>query len=119
NVLAATDPGSLKLLLSFVSIIGRAGLRGEADYPTANDWLTDLTRRTGEQNPGCRCISLEMSVWARAGMGERLGVLEGLIREGISPIPLQDGIELLTELVSDPQTPDTVVIMGRAECLPT
>jgi enediyne polyketide synthase len=119
NVLAATDPGSLKLLLSFASIIGRAGLRGEADYATANDWLTDLTRRTGEQNPGCRCISLEMSVWAGAGMGERLGVLEGLIREGISPIPLQDGIELLTELVADPQTPDTVVIMGRAERLPT
>jgi enediyne polyketide synthase len=118
-VLAATEPGSLKLLISFASIIGRAGLRGEADYATANDWLTDLTKRTQEQNPDCRCISLEWSVWAGAGMGERLGVLEALIREGISPIPLQDGIDILMELLADPQTPDAVVVMGRADGLPT
>ncbi|MEO7263118.1 MAG: type I polyketide synthase, partial [Jatrophihabitantaceae bacterium] len=31
-VLAAADPGSLRLLVTFGSIIGRAGLRGEADY---------------------------------------------------------------------------------------
>jgi enediyne polyketide synthase len=119
TVLAATDPGSLKLLVTFGSIIGRAGLRGEADYATANDWLTDLTKKTKEQNPGCRCIALEWSVWAGAGMGERLGVLEGLIREGISPIPLQDGIDILKEILADPDTPDTVVIMSRAEGLPT
>ncbi|HEX6521296.1 MAG TPA: type I polyketide synthase [Streptosporangiaceae bacterium] len=118
-VLAATDPESLKLLITFGSIIGRAGLRGEADYATANDWLTDLTKRTRDQHPGCRCLALEWSVWAGAGMGERLGVLEGLIREGISPIPLQDGINILMELLADPRTPDAVVIMSRAEGLPT
>ena len=118
-VLAATDPGSLKLLITFGSIIGRAGLRGEADYATANDWLTELTKRTHEQYPDCRCIALEWSVWAGAGMGERLGVLEALIREGISPIPLQDGVDILMELLADPQTPDAVVIMSRAEGLPT
>jgi enediyne polyketide synthase len=52
-------------------------------------------------------------------MGERLGVLEALIREGIAPIPLQDGIDILVELLADPTTPDAVVIMGRAEGLPT
>jgi enediyne polyketide synthase len=118
-VLAATDPGSLKLLISFASIIGRAGLRGEADYATANDWLTDLTKRVGAGNPGLRCLSLEWSVWAGAGMGERLGVLESLIRDGITPIPLDDGIAILLELLADPGTPDSVVIMGRAEGLPT
>jgi enediyne polyketide synthase len=118
-VLAATDPGSLKLLISFASIIGRAGLRGEADYSTANDWLTDLTKRAGARNPGLRCLSLEWSVWAGAGMGERLGVLEALIRDGISPIPLEDGIAILMELLANPDTPDSVVIMGRAEGLPT
>jgi enediyne polyketide synthase len=118
-VLAATDPGSLRLLITFGSIIGRAGLRGEADYATANDWLTDLTKRTKEQHPGCRCMALEWSVWAGAGMGERLGVLEGLIREGITPIPLNDGIDILLELLANPDTPDAVVIMSRAEGLPT
>ena len=37
------DPAALKLLVSFGSIIGRAGLRGQADYATANDWLTEMT----------------------------------------------------------------------------
>ncbi|HST47052.1 type I polyketide synthase, partial [Jatrophihabitans sp.] len=55
-VLAATDPASLRLLVTFGSIIGRAGLRGEADYATANDWLTDLTYRVAEDYPDCRCV---------------------------------------------------------------
>ena len=72
------DPAALKLLVTFGSIIGRAGLRGEADYATANDWLTDLTRRVGEAHPHCRSVALEWSVWSGAGMGERLAVLESL-----------------------------------------
>ena len=42
-MLAAVDPERLRLLVTFGSIIGRAGLRGEAHYATANDWLTELT----------------------------------------------------------------------------
>jgi enediyne polyketide synthase len=119
NILAAAPPGQLKLLVTFGSIIGRAGLRGQADYATANDWLTDLTKTTGETHPHCRCLALEWSVWAGAGMGERLGVLEALIRDGITPIALADGIDILLELLADPATPDAVVIMGRADGLPT
>ena len=50
-VLAAVDPASLKLLVTFGSIIGRAGLRGQADYATANDWLTGLTRDLAAHAP--------------------------------------------------------------------
>jgi len=118
-VLAATDPGSLRLLITFGSIIGRAGLRGEADYATANDWLTDLTHRVAEGYPDCRCVALEWSVWSGSGMGERLGVLESLMREGISPIRTEEGIEILTRVLADPGAPTAMVVMGRAEGLPT
>jgi len=118
-VLAATDPRSLRLLVTFGSIIGRAGLRGEADYATANDWLTELTCRVAEDYPHCRCVALEWSVWSGSGMGERLGVLESLIREGISPIRTEDGIEILNRVLADPSAPTTMVVMGRAEGLPT
>lgn len=118
-VLAATDPGSLRLLVTFGSIIGRAGLRGEADYATANDWLTDLTCRVAEDYPDCRCVALEWSVWSGSGMGERLGVLESLMREGISPIRTEDGIEILNRVLTDPSAPTAMVVMGRAEGLPT
>ncbi|WP_371483248.1 SDR family NAD(P)-dependent oxidoreductase [Kitasatospora sp. NBC_00315] len=119
NVLAATDPGTLRLLVTFGSIIGRAGLRGEADYATANDWLTDLTYRVQEEYPDCRCLALEWSVWSGAGMGERLGVLEGLIREGIEPIPTEAGVALLKDLLADPAAPTSVVVSGRVGGLPT
>ncbi|MCW2933288.1 MAG: erythronolide synthase [Actinomycetia bacterium] len=118
-ILAAVDPAALKLLVTFGSIIGRAGLRGQADYATANDWLTDMTTRFAESHPRCRCVALEWSVWAGAGMGERLGVLESLTREGISPIPVDDGIEMLLQILASPQLPPALVVMGRSGGLPT
>ncbi|MEU0213037.1 type I polyketide synthase [Streptomyces canus] len=119
TVLAATDPATLRLLVTFGSIIGRAGLRGEADYATANDWLTDLTHHIQEEYPYCRCLALEWSVWSGTGMGERLGVLESLMREGIRPIPPEEGVAVLRHLLANPQAPTSVVVMGRAEGLPT
>ncbi len=118
-ILAAVDPAALKLLVTFGSIIGRAGLRGQADYATANDWLTDMTTRFSGSYPRCRCVALEWSVWAGAGMGERLGVLESLTREGISPIPVDDGIEMLLRILASPQLPPALVVMGRSGGLPT
>lgn len=119
NVLAATDRTALRLLVTFGSIIGRAGLRGEADYATANDWLTELTREVGEDNPDCRCVALEWSVWSGTGMGERLGVVENLIREGVSPISTEQGVDVLHRLLADPRATGTFVVMGRVEGMPT
>ncbi|MFC0529831.1 type I polyketide synthase [Phytohabitans kaempferiae] len=118
-VLAATDPHALRLLVTFGSIIGRAGLRGEAHYATANDWMTDLTRRVGEDYPHIRCLALEWSVWSGAGMGERLGVLESLTRDGIAAIPVEAGIEMLKRVLASPSAPRALVVMGRSDGLPT
>ena len=43
-------------------------------------------------------------MWSGAGMGERLGVLESLMRDGISPISPEHGIAVLNQLLADPQT---------------
>lgn len=118
-VLAAVDQASLRLLVTFGSIIGRTGLRGQADYATANAWLTELTTSYQAQHPECRCLALEWSVWAGAGMGERLGVLESLSSEGISPIGIDDGISILSELLARPDLPTAAVVMGRVGDLPT
>ncbi len=119
TILDAVDQAALKLLVTFGSIIGRAGLRGQADYATANDWLTDLTRRVQLEHPHCRCLALEWSVWSGAGMGEKLGVLESLTREGISPISVDDGIAILRRLLACQWLPTSLVVMGRAGGLPT
>lgn len=118
-VLAAVDQDALRLLVTFGSIIGRAGLRGEAHYATANDWMTELTVRFGQEHPGCRVLAMEWSVWSGAGMGERLGVVESLMREGINPIPADEGIAVLSRVLGDPGAGPVLVIGGRATGLPT
>ncbi|MFC4048507.1 SDR family NAD(P)-dependent oxidoreductase [Actinomadura syzygii] len=113
NVLAATGRDRLRLLVTFGSIIGRAGLRGEAHYATANEWLADLTREFAAERPGCRAVCMEWSVWSGVGMGERLSVVESLAQEGITPITPDQGVEIMRRLVTDPDVPAVTVISGR------
>ncbi|MFJ5925620.1 type I polyketide synthase [Kitasatospora sp. NPDC092948] len=118
-VLAAVDPERIRLLITFGSIIGRAGLRGEAHYATANDWMSELTADFGQQYPNARALALEWSVWSGAGMGERLGVVEALVREGITPISTENGIQVLRDILADPAAGPVLVVSGRAAGLPT
>jgi enediyne polyketide synthase len=119
NVLDAVDTGRLRLLVALGSIIGRAGLRGEAHYATANEWLADLTERFAEEHPDCRTLCLEWSVWSGVGMGERLSVVESLSRDGITPITPDQGVAVLRRLLADPQAPRIAVICGRTEGIHT
>ena len=118
-VLAAVDTSRLRLLVTLGSIIGRSGLRGEAHYAVANDWLADLTAEFGRAHPQCRTVCLEWSVWSGVGMGERLSVVESLAREGITAITPDQGVQVLRRLLSDPDCPRTVVISGRTEGVDT
>ena len=113
NVLAALDPNRLRLLVTFGSIIARAGLRGEADYALANEWLTALTEEFQARHPACRCLALEWSVWSGVGMGERLGRVDSLIRQGIMPIHPDEGVRILLERLRHPQPATALVVTGR------
>lgn len=119
NLLAAVDPDRLRVLVTFGSIIARLGLPGEADYALANEWLAAATERFAREHPGCRCRALEWSVWSGVGMGERLGRLESLAREGITPIPPDLGVERLRSLLAHPAAPVSVVVAGRFGLPPT
>ena len=121
NLLAAINPEQLRLFISFGSIIARTGLPGEADYGLANEWLRYLTEDLERAHPNCRCLTVDWSVWAGAGMGERLGTLDALIRQGIMPIPLDEGIAMLHRLLAQDgeQVPSSVVVAGRFGNPPT
>ncbi|ACU37939.1 SDR family NAD(P)-dependent oxidoreductase [Actinosynnema mirum] len=118
-VLDVVGEPNVRLLITFGSIIGRAGLRGEAHYATANDWLTELTTDFARRNPEARALALEWSVWAGAGMGERLGVVEALMRDGITPISTDAGVAVLRRVLADPTAGPALVVSGRAAGLPT
>jgi len=119
NLLAAINPASLRFLVTFSSIIARTGLPGEAHYGLANQWLTDLTETWKSQHPSCKCLALEWSVWAGIGMGERLGRNEILARQGITPISVEEGVDIFTALMREPLPFNSVIVTGRFHDMPT
>ncbi|WP_331739389.1 SDR family NAD(P)-dependent oxidoreductase (plasmid) [Streptomyces sp. NBC_00637] len=119
TVLDAVSTDTLKLLVTFGSIIGRAGLRGEAHYATANEWLAALTEDVARAHPRLRARCMEWSVWSGVGMGEKLSVVESLSREGITPISPDQGVAILLRLISDPDAPVVTVVSGRTEGIET
>ena len=94
-------------------------MRGEADYAVANEWLARLTEQFGQQNPRCRCLDLEWSVWSGVGMGERLGRLEALANQGITPILPDQGVSQFRSLVGSARSAVSVVVSGRFGNPPT
>ena len=119
NLLDNVQPDKLRLLLTFGSIIARTGLHGEAHYGLANEWVGLAVEQWHEAHPNCRCLNLEWSVWGGIGMGQRLGVLDSLIRQGITPLPLDDAIEQLTAMIAWKEVPAAAIITGRFGNLPT
>jgi enediyne polyketide synthase len=113
NVLKALDQKKLRLFVTFGSIIARSGMKGEADYALANEWLTRLTEEIQAENPHCRCVAVEWSVWSGVGMGERLGRIDSLIRQGVTPISSDEGIAILKRLISRRQPSVATVVTGR------
>ncbi|HYG83180.1 MAG TPA: type I polyketide synthase [Pyrinomonadaceae bacterium] len=119
HLLAAVNPEKLRLLVTFGSIIARTGLPGEADYGLANEWLTRLTEQWKTAHPGCRCLAVEWSIWSDIGMGARMGRADALAREGITPIPPDQGVAVLRRLLGQSLPAVSVIVMGRFGELPT
>jgi enediyne polyketide synthase len=113
NVLAAVDAERLRLFVTFGSVIARTGMRGEADYAVANEWLADLTAEWQTAHPHCRCLAVEWSVWSGVGMGQRLGRVDALARQGITPISTDEGLRVFRQLLNRRSLPTAVVVTGR------
>jgi len=119
NLLAAINPEHLRLFITFSSIIARTGLPGEAHYGLANEWLTRLTTQWQTTHPHCRCLAIEWSVWSGVGMGARLGTVDSLVRRGITPIPVEKGLDSLRKLLCRKSGNVAAVVMGRLRDMPT
>ncbi|HEX7335485.1 MAG TPA: SDR family NAD(P)-dependent oxidoreductase [Pyrinomonadaceae bacterium] len=119
NLLAAITPDNLRLFITFSSIIARTGLPGEAHYGLANEWLTRLTAQWQIAHPHCRCLAIEWSVWSGVGMGARLGTVDQLAHSGITPIPVEKGLDALRRLLCRKSANVAAVVMGRLRDMPT
>ncbi|MCR9122578.1 MAG: SDR family NAD(P)-dependent oxidoreductase [Phyllobacteriaceae bacterium] len=99
-LLGAADLGELKAVIGFGSIIGRLGLAGETHYALANAAQTALLAELASANPDIAVMAPEWSVWAGAGMGQRLGTLERLAEEGVEALSLDTALDLFEELAT-------------------
>jgi enediyne polyketide synthase len=61
---------------------------------------------------------VDWSVWAGVGMGERLGTIDFLARNGVTPIPVETGLGVL-ETLTTRATPPAVLVTGRFGPPPT
>jgi enediyne polyketide synthase len=113
NVLAALDPRQLRVLVTFGSVIGRYGLAGECHYALANGGMRAEAERLAGELAECRVLNLDWSVWAGAGMGEQLGVLDALLRLDVTAIPVTEGVDTFLQLLQTPDLPTTVAVHGR------
>lgn len=119
NVLAAIQPERVRFFITFGSLIARTGMRGEADYAIANQWLTALTEQWQADHPHCRCLAIEWSIWSGVGMGQRLGRVDALIQQGITPIPPDEGVSLLKRLLAQASGQVATIVSGRFGQAPT
>ena len=96
--IAAAGP-RLRRIITFGSILGRMGLKGEAHYGIANAWQSAIAETF--QRGDCNVLSLEWSVWNGVGMGHRLGAVERLARLGVDALPVDAALDMFEVLVRD------------------
>ncbi len=119
NILAAISPQKLKSLTTFGSVIARTGMQGEAHYALANEWMAHVTAEFERENPHVSCLCIEWSVWSEMGMGERLGRVDALRAQDITPIPPHVGLQFFRQLLSQHQGTSRLVVSGRLGDAPT
>ena len=119
NLLSAVAPERLRLLVGFSSIIARIGLPGEAHYALANEWMGRLIERFAESHPACRTFVPEWSVWSGVGMGETLGVVETLARQGVAALAAESAAQVFASLATARDAPASIVVASRFGDPPT
>ncbi|MFJ5130901.1 type I polyketide synthase [Streptomyces sp. NPDC088555] len=99
-----TDGLDLAAFVLFSSAAGTVGTAGQSIYGAANTYLDALAaRRRAEGRP---VTSLAWGLWHQAGVGmtSHLGVveLERMRRQGIAPLPFEQGLALLDAALARP-----------------
>ncbi|MDJ0766997.1 MAG: SDR family NAD(P)-dependent oxidoreductase [Myxococcota bacterium] len=112
NLLRASEDRGCRLAVGFGSMISTLGLAGESHYALANGEMSARLERWARET-GRLSLTLDWSVWAGAGMGERLGAVERLAAQGVQAIPLEHALERLVKLFSTLDCGGRFMVTGR------
>jgi NAD(P)-dependent dehydrogenase (short-subunit alcohol dehydrogenase family) len=107
NVLAALDPGALRHLITFGSIIAEEPHPSMGSYALANELLRRATLKTARNLPHCATVAAQWSLWSGAGMAHRAGAVPQARGLGLAPVSLRAGMTALVRLFGWPAGPVT------------
>jgi enediyne polyketide synthase len=91
NLLEATAPDALQLVMCFGSGAGRFGNRGQTDYAAANDLMSKcLMSFAHRARPQARCVTIDWTAWDEVGAAVRTRHM--VAQTGVSSISPTEGI---------------------------
>lgn len=119
KLLKVIEAFSPKFFIAFGSIIARIGMEGNADYAFANEMLRHEIEKVKDHFPKTTFRIYEWSVWSGTGMGEHLNVLENLLKKGIYPITLDEGIKYFLDTFNLQNASLSLIVSSRFSNLKT
>jgi malonyl CoA-acyl carrier protein transacylase len=110
NIMTELRQDRLELVVGFTSVAGRFGNATQVDYSAANEYLA---KRCAElSSDGLRAFVIDWSAWAEIGMATRGSTMQVLESQGVTPIPVDQGIQRFhSELAAGDEV--EVVISGH------
>jgi enediyne polyketide synthase len=113
NLLSATQAARLKAVHVISSVLGKTGMRGQADYALANAWLDGAVRAFKAAHPSIHCLALGYTAWTGTGLAQRLGALDSLHSLGVRPLTVEQGVAAYLERLAAPEADGVFVVTGR------
>ncbi|NHJ40140.1 MAG: SDR family NAD(P)-dependent oxidoreductase, partial [Asgard group archaeon] len=94
NLLTATKNNPIEFFLTFSSVSGRFGNRGQTDYSAANDTINKIHGPIKKIHPKCVVKTIGWSAWAETGMASKGTTKTVLSAAGVTFIPINKGVAL-------------------------
>lgn len=119
NLSNALRDNNLKMFAAFTSVIGVTGMEGSGWYGFANEVLNLFLCQYKAQNQKTEVLSLAYSVWDEVGMGIKLGTMKWLAGQGISAIPIEEGVKRFMQLIEKDSGSQQTMVIARTSGLDT
>ncbi|MDY6935352.1 MAG: SDR family NAD(P)-dependent oxidoreductase [Spirochaetota bacterium] len=117
NLVELTRDIDVKALVTFSSVSGRFGNRGQTDYSAANDLLNKYVQHVNKRKNGKTvAVSMNWSGWKDVGMATRESITKIFEEDGIDMISLADGVTRVREEILFGHDSE-VVIAGKVGIL--
>jgi acyl transferase domain-containing protein/NAD(P)-dependent dehydrogenase (short-subunit alcohol dehydrogenase family) len=80
-------------VVTFSSVAGRFGNRGQIDYSAANELLAKFSHEISRLLPNASCFAIDWTAWSEVGLPARSGLADVMKEQGLDLISVDEGAE--------------------------